>query len=569
MVVRLQVNDDAPIPYSSYQIGRSTGLQCNLDISEILAFTPALSNEEASKMNAYLAQKWGLSDSLPSTHPLTYLSVGEIELFPPAQINTSDYGDAIELNGDKIELPFQIDQTARSSGFTAAIWTIPNSVDGVAGNPDILLSSKDEGYDWSLGFKTGNPFVRTGKLETTTPQIAYAGQKVHLVGVFDPTTSQSKIYLNGVPALLKPLGLSQSSSRLAIGADTDGMNPFNGRIDDLRIWNRPLNETEVELLFGSGLGDWGPQGSLIVTSPTYRNQVDATLTFNQPVNDFDASVDLSLSGVNWISTETEDNQTYHLSFSPTSYSSGTLLITLDENAVTDSLGSTNSMITKSIDYRPHRVAESDLLVWWKLDDDALDSSQYVNHGTTSNPDWNSSGKFGSSLSFDLSNGRSLTHTGLTADYPAVTLSAWVFPRHENFHIFQVESKGLSWTLEKSRPLFSFAGISQSYLPGENEDEIHARGYLPLHQWNHLAFSYDLNSRILRLYLNGELDIQSSFASSSPFPLTSEFRLGKADNLDFSSGEIDDFRIYQRILSTDEIKQIYGLGGGTSIITPLN
>ena len=56
MVVRLQVNDNAPIPYSSYQIGRSTGLQCNLDISEILAFTPALSNEEASKMNAYLAK---------------------------------------------------------------------------------------------------------------------------------------------------------------------------------------------------------------------------------------------------------------------------------------------------------------------------------------------------------------------------------------------------------------------------------------------------------------------------------------------------------------------------------
>ena len=71
----------------------------------------------------------------------------------------------------------------------------------------------------------------------------------------------------------------------------------------------------------------------------------------------------------------------------------------------------------------------------------------------------------------------------------------------------------------------------------------------------------MNTRILRLYLNGELDIQSSFASSSPFPLASEFRLGKADNLDFSSGEIDDFRIYQRILSTDEIKQIYGLGGG--------
>ena len=270
------------------------------------------------------------------------MSVGEIELFPPAQIQSADYGDAIELNGNKIELPFQIEQTARSSGFTAAIWTTPNSVDGVANNPAILLSTKDEGYDWSLGFKSGNPFVRTGKLETTTPQIAYAGQKVHLVGVFDPATSQSKIYLNGTPALLKSLGLSQSSSRLVLGADTDGTNPFNGQIDDVRIWNRPLNETEVGLLYGNGLGDWGPQGAFAVTSPTYSDQINATLTFNQPIHDFDASTDLSLSGVSWSSTETEDNQTFHLSFLPTSYSSGTLSITLNENAVTDSLGSTNS-----------------------------------------------------------------------------------------------------------------------------------------------------------------------------------------------------------------------------------
>ena len=129
----------------------------------------------------------------------------KLNFFSPAQIQSADYGDAIELNGNSIELPFGIDQAAGSSGFTAAIWTIPNSVDGVAGNPAILLSTKDEGYDWSIGFKSGNPFVRTGKLETTTPQIAYAGQKIHLVGVFDPATSQSKIYLNGTPALPKLL----------------------------------------------------------------------------------------------------------------------------------------------------------------------------------------------------------------------------------------------------------------------------------------------------------------------------------------------------------------------------
>ena len=81
MVVRLQVNDNAPAPYNSYQIGRATGLQCFLDISEIIAFESAITHENADKIEGYLAHKWGLTDQLANGHPLTYLSLGEIEFF--------------------------------------------------------------------------------------------------------------------------------------------------------------------------------------------------------------------------------------------------------------------------------------------------------------------------------------------------------------------------------------------------------------------------------------------------------------------------------------------------------
>ena len=56
-------------PYSSYQIGRLTGHQCNLDIAEILAFESELSDDEADKIESYLAHKWGLDDQLASGHP--------------------------------------------------------------------------------------------------------------------------------------------------------------------------------------------------------------------------------------------------------------------------------------------------------------------------------------------------------------------------------------------------------------------------------------------------------------------------------------------------------------------
>ena len=68
-VVRLTMNDNNVGPYSSYQIGRLTGHQCNLDIAEILAFESELSDDEADKIESYLAHKWGLDDQLASGHP--------------------------------------------------------------------------------------------------------------------------------------------------------------------------------------------------------------------------------------------------------------------------------------------------------------------------------------------------------------------------------------------------------------------------------------------------------------------------------------------------------------------
>ena len=68
-VVRITVNDNDVGPYTSYQIGRLTGLQCNLDIAEIIAFESMLSDDDADKIESYLAHKWGLENQLHHTHP--------------------------------------------------------------------------------------------------------------------------------------------------------------------------------------------------------------------------------------------------------------------------------------------------------------------------------------------------------------------------------------------------------------------------------------------------------------------------------------------------------------------
>ena len=104
------------------------------------------------------------------------------------------------------------------------------------------MSSNDGGNDWSLGIKGGLPFIRTGELELSTPQQLFSTQWTHLVAVFDPNRDQCQVYVNGVPALLKSMDLDVSSSRFVVGADPDGSNPFDGLLDDLRIWNRPISQ---------------------------------------------------------------------------------------------------------------------------------------------------------------------------------------------------------------------------------------------------------------------------------------------------------------------------------------
>ena len=341
-----------------------------------------------------------------------------------------------------------------------------------------------------------------------------------------------------------------------------GLAPiFDGQVDDLRIWNRPLGATEISLLYGNGLGDLGPQGTIILESPTYGKQVDAVLTFNQSVTGFDPNTDLTLIGLNFSNSSTEDNRTFSLTFTPDSFDPANLSITLNNNAVSDASGSTNSAITQTIDYRPHRVAQSDLLVWWELNSSTADSSGNGNHGTATSADWNASGKFAHSRPFNGTDGRSVTHNGLNAEYPEVTLSAWVYPRSEDFHIFSIDTDGVSWLLERRRPLFSFTGISPTYLPGGPENEVHARAYLGLNQWSHLAVTYNLTLKTVSHYINGELDLQSGFSSTTALPLSTSFRLGHEDNISSSLGEIDDFRIYNRALSPQEITQLYGGGNG--------
>jgi hypothetical protein len=79
------------------------------------------------------------------------------------------------------------------------------------------------------------------------------------------------------------------------------------------------------------------------------------------------------------------------------------------------------------------------------------------------------------------------------------------------------------------------------------------------KWAHIALVSAGSGSFMRIYINGEL-ITSTGNSSDPTGLSGGFRLGSGleNSLELGNhpGKIDDFRIYNRVLSAGEIRNLY-------------
>ena len=136
------------------------------------------------------------------------------------------------------------------------------------------------------------------------------------------------------------------------------------------------------------------------------------------------------------------------------------------------------------------------------------------------PVYQSGGQFGESVQFNgVDFGKSVLSNGVTFQGSSVSLSMWVYPESEDFYLFNVDGLPIpaSISLRKQRPVLTMLGLDQTSLPGTAINEFWANGYLPLNQWSHLVLTYDLSSKEVQFFINGELDaLSSSFAGNLSF-----------------------------------------------------
>ncbi len=220
---------------------------------------------------------------------------------------------------------------------------------------------------------------------------------------------------------------------------------------------------------------------------------------------------------------------------------------------------------------------SGLLAYYTFDEGSgttAGDSSGSNTGTIAPGATWSGGKVGSgALNFDGSNGKvTIAHNAALDNLGPLSISAWINPRsmgeRDEGMILGKYGNGGEFRLE-----FKFAGGSNALMFARNYDgtpnilrQITANNAITMNTWQHVAVTWDGSgsSANIKIYVNGvETGYQSPLNGGGTMisDTDSDFTIGNQSTLIRAfDGSIDDVRLYNRVLSPQEISDIYGYVG---------
>lgn len=200
-------------------------------------------------------------------------------------------------------------------------------------------------------------------------------------------------------------------------------------------------------------------------------------------------------------------------------------------------------------------AGSGLVGWWKFDEGsgtiATDSSGSGNNGTLVNgPMW-TTGQVGGALSFDGSDDR-IDVSGITSTSGTYTFSLWMK------QYFNGSNPILSLFFDsKSGRLQICYSCNNRSMIGYYDGSYHSFSNQPNdNSWHHIVIVLDANTSTGSYYLDGSYVSNSDYTGVDIGGMT---MVGSSYYGGFQfKGLIDDFRIYNRALTANEIKQLYDI-----------
>ena len=237
--------------------------------------------------------------------------------------------------------------------------------------------------------------------------------------------------------------------------------------------------------------------------------------------------------------------------SPTPNSGST--INASSQRIVASISDDSSSISSWIDF------DKSLVGYWSMDSysttGVFDNSSYKNFGTFSGGMSTNNivtGVRGKGLSFDGVNGylSMATQYGLPTGNSYYTLSAWVYP----INCASGSACGIvRWGQYSDNHTNAFVITSNSKLMNYwHNNDVTSTGTVSLNTWSHVAVTYDGSNRTF--YINGVAS--GSFASSGLNIITSDFEIGSTAGDENFNGSLDEVMIFNRALSSSEIKALY-------------
>jgi hypothetical protein len=224
------------------------------------------------------------------------------------------------------------------------------------------------------------------------------------------------------------------------------------------------------------------------------------------------------------------------------------------------------------------VTDPNLVGWWKLDYDVIDSA-FGCDGTAFGDPMYDVGYFGSSIYLDNASDSeldndvyvSLPNGSVISTLTNSTLAIWVnwigtetSRVNQRFFSFSTEpanSMYLAPRTSVSAPThfqISSGGVTQTVGYGSNT--ANTGTIIPTNEWHHLAVTINADSDVFTLYFDGQQAGELTDANLTPSDLgvTTNNWLGRSEDAIQQRpyrGYLDDFRIYNKVLSSDEVKQL--------------
>ena len=202
-----------------------------------------------------------------------------------------------------------------------------------------------------------------------------------------------------------------------------------------------------------------------------------------------------------------------------------------------------------------------LVAWYPFDGNANDISGNKNHGTVYGATL-VSGISGQCYSFDGVDDYITTFTDNTVLNSSLSISAWVYPLSAGESYGRIIDKTNNSTSATAGIMMYLNNSPYIIVSLNNINLSSTASSVPYNTWTHLCVTID-NSGVAIIYINGIQNASKTIGLPSSINNVYPFTIGNRANATDRTfdGKIDDVRIYNRVLSAEEIKILYNLTAG--------